>query len=152
MKDLLDFAVESNMIEGIDGVTKEEGLALQRFVNLPSFTIDDVIAYVSDVQPNAKLRDNIGVPDVRVGDYYPPKSSPEIRLRLNDIIDDVQSLKVSPFTLHCRYESLHPFTDGNGRSGRAIWMWHMNRIYGERFMVRSFLHWFYYQTLAGTSR
>ena len=38
--------------------------------------------------------------------------------------------------------SNHPFTDGNGRSGRALWLWQMNN-----HAPFGFLHTFYYQTL-----
>ncbi len=147
MKDLIDDAVEANMIECIDGVAKEEALALADFVKKQSFEIKDLCEYVAIVQPDAILRNSPNAPGVRVGNHVAPPSGPEIWTRLEDIIDDVQKLTVDPWTAHCRYETLHPFTDGNGRSGRAVWLWHMHRIYGDRFMVRSFLHWFYYQSL-----
>lgn len=52
---------------------------------------------------------------------------------------------MSPFTTHLRYESIHPFSDGNGRSGRALWLWQMK---GRAPL--GFLHQFYYQTLAAS--
>lgn len=42
------------------------------------------------------------------------------------------------------YETLHPFTDGNGRSGRALWLWAMGGIHRAPL---GFLHHFYYQAL-----
>lgn len=41
---------------------------------------------------------------------------------------------------------LHPFMDGNGRTGRAVWAWAMQRDGQDPFAL-SFLHRFYYQTL-----
>jgi Fic family protein len=52
----------------------------------------------------------------------------------------------SPYQQHHQYESLHPFTDGNGRSGRTIWAWHMMRVGRDPFAL-PFLHRFYYQAL-----
>ena len=46
----------------------------------------------------------------------------------------------------CAYEMLHPFMDGNGRSGRALWAWMMLRLGQDPFALL-FLHRFYYQTL-----
>ncbi len=45
-----------------------------------------------------------------------------------------------------RYELLHPFSVGNGRSGRTLWAWCMLRRGDDPFTL-PFLHRFYYQTL-----
>jgi hypothetical protein len=47
---------------------------------------------------------------------------------LNDLMQDwVQSLHlISPKTAHIRFEKIHPFIDGNGRTGRML-MWWMQR-------------------------
>lgn len=51
----------------------------------------------------------------------------------------------TPYDVHQQYETLHPFTDGNGRSGRALWLWQMIRD-GQRAQL-GFLHTWYYQSL-----
>lgn len=61
------------------------------------------------------------------------------------LLDLVNRDPRDPYKIHLLYEDLHPFTDGNGRSGRAIWLWQMERQGGTRL---SFLHWWYYATLA----
>ena len=48
------------------------------------------------------------------------------------------------WALHKHFESLHPFLDGNGRTGRALWLWMMG---GIAQVPLGFLHTFYYQTL-----
>jgi hypothetical protein len=139
IKEVTEFVIESNLIEGIYGVpTQEEILCFIRFKALEKITVDELITFVSIVQPGASLREKIGM-NVRVGSYYPPKGGPEMRGKLQDILD--ASAFVNAFNLHIMYEQLHPFTDGNGRSGRALWAWKNKSIRG------GFLKNWYFQTL-----
>jgi hypothetical protein len=141
-RDLLyDFVAESNKIEGIRYTTEEEVDVHNGMLHLDKITIWDLQDFVKVVQPNAKLRDSTNVAGVRVGNHVAPPSGPEIRIQLEAI------LKVSdPWEQHCLYEDLHPFTDGNGRSGRMLWLWRHRNNYA--MLERGFLHNFYYQTLA----
>lgn len=134
---LIDFVTESNKIEGIvRNPTNQEIDELERFLAIKDMEIDELIKFVSVYEPNARMRDTYGL-NVRVGSYYPPFGGPEIRAELDDIL----KREYDAYELHCAYESLHPFTDCNGRSGRALWAWK------HRKLELGFLHSFYYQTL-----
>jgi len=138
----IDFIRESNRIEGIRrDPTKDEIYEYERFMALQFPTVKDMIAFVKVYQPGARLRNRSGL-DVRVGSYYPPKGSPEILPRLESIMQNAVSGKRNAFRAHQDYESLHPFTDGNGRSGRMLWMWMMKEA------PLGFLHTWYYQSLS----
>ena len=136
------FVAESNRIEGITRPpTQAELQAHEWFVALPVITVQDLQEFVSVYQPGAVLRDRVGL-DVRVGNHIPPRGRPEIREHLESIL----RTGGDPWEQHCAYETLHPFTDGNGRSGRALWAWRMQRY------PLGFLHHFYYQTLQHVGR
>jgi len=69
---------------------------------------------------------------VRVGNYFPPK--PEVVKKLaGDLLDwwNEQSSKwppvISSAIIHYRFEAIHPFGDGNGRTGRALALWELYR-------------------------
>jgi Fic/DOC family len=131
------FVIESNSIERIfRDPTKEEIDELIRFMALKRITIEEIEQFVSVYQPEAKLRDKPGM-NVRIGSYYPPRGGPLIRGYLQNILDK----GLDPYSLHVRYELIHPFMDCNGRSGRALWAWAMEDITG------GFLLNFYYQSL-----
>lgn len=138
------FVAESNRIEGITRPpTRLETEELARFVRLESVAIEDLVRFVSVHQPGARLRDRAGL-DVRVGLYYPPPGGPVVRDELARLLGWANRRELSAWELHIRYETLHPFTDGNGRSGRALWAWQ----YGpEQAFSLGFLHRFYYETL-----
>ena len=137
---------ESNRIEGIyRNPTKAEMDEFRRFINLEEVTLSDLLQFVSVYQPDARLRIRPGW-DVYVGSYVPPAGGEHIGQTLKDILSRMNSERdeKSAFLLHQEYESLHPFMDCNGRSGRMLWYWMMGKRKG---MGLGFLHMWYYQSL-----
>ncbi|MBI2042815.1 Fic family protein [Candidatus Pacearchaeota archaeon] len=67
---------------------------------------------------------------VRVGQYLAPDWQ-EVKPRMNRLIEFINKSKLNPVELaaraHYRFESIHPFGDGNGRIGRLLInhiLWH----------------------------
>lgn len=146
------FVRESNKIEGIRrDPTEDEILAHARFFALPEVNPVDLVALVNVLQPGARLR--LSGECVRVGRHVPPPGGPAIGQKLDTLLYGIKKQAYDPWRAHCEYETLHPFTDGNGRSGRALWAWQMlNQAKSERWMDLGFLHLFYYQTLDNVGR
>jgi hypothetical protein len=146
--ELAAFVKESNRIEGILREPSQAELdATAMFLALPKITVDDVQKLVSVYQPGAKLRSKPGM-NVRVGNHITPQGGPLIASALTLLLESAET--DDPHRVHLAYEKLHPFIDGNGRSGRAIWAWQMIRQQ-QSALALGFLHRFYYQTLAAAS-
>ena len=145
--DLRNFIRESNRIEGIRRApTKREIEAHETLLSLPKVTVDDLCRFVLTVA-GKPLRTEAGM-NVIVGNHRPPPGGPSIEADLCGILWGTEN-GATPFRTHCRYETLHPFMDGNGRSGRALWLWQMLREGRDPYVLRrGFLHTFYYQTLS----
>jgi hypothetical protein len=140
------FVSESNLIEGITREpTQEEIAAHISLLAMPMVKIEMLQQFVSVVQPNAVIRDHPSL-NVRVGKHVAPRGGVEVVQALDGLLAHAGHRE--PWATHKRYEWLHPFTDGNGRSGRALWLWQMKH-YGhlDRALALGFLHAFYYQTL-----
>lgn len=100
--------------------------------------IEHLERLVSVYAPGHCLRDKDGL-DVRVGNYVAPRGGPEIRTRLLELLyRATRERSITAWQAHVEYEMLHPFTDGNGRSGRALWLWMMDEA------PLGFLHHFYH--------
>ena len=69
---------------------------------------------------------------VRVGRYKPPPPG-EVSGLMFELLEwwNKESVKLSPVLssaiLHYRFEAIHPFADGNGRTGRALALWELYR-------------------------
>ena len=138
---LVDFVRESNMIEGIyREPTKEEIQAHEQLFS-QQITVESLREFVRTIAPGCDLRDGPGM-DVVIGNHRPPYGGPLIPCLLSDLISDLYGL--SAYEAHHRYERLHPFMDGNGRSGRALWLMLMG---GIAKVPLGFLHTWYYQSL-----
>lgn len=139
------FMVESNRIEGIHRAPTEQEIdATLEFVAAEVVTIEHLKALVAVYQPNAELRDRIHL-NVRVGSHIAPRGGGGIVTALVQILMEA-AVYNDAYATHHEYETLHPFTDGNGRSGRALWLWQVLRA-GNDFPNIGFLHLWYYQSL-----
>lgn len=142
---LTNFLRESLKIEGIHrDPTPKEIEATEGFLAAESMTVVRVKALVAVYAPHARLRDKAGL-NVRVGNHVPLPGGAEIKERLQHFLDGVNENLWTPFEAHRVFETLHPFTDGNGCSGRAIWLWQMRRVSSRD--ADWFLREWYYQSL-----
>lgn len=144
----IDFIVESNRIEGITRYPSDEEIAeYDRFMALDKVTVHDLEVFVRVyTKRTGPLRSLPGM-DVQVGNHVPPNGGPYIEAILHDLLLDI-AVGLDAWETHVRFETLHPFMDGNGRAGRMLWAWQM----GHAGLGLGFLHKFYYQTLDHTGR
>lgn len=139
------FVRESNLIEGIDREpTRDEIAAHERLLRQFHVSATELGDFQSVVAPGKPLRAEPGM-NVRVGHYVAPQGGPNIVKRLQKICRDASS-GAPIWKTHVQFELLHPYLDGNGRTGRALWMWMMHST-GRNPFALPFLHRFYYQTL-----
>lgn len=147
---LHDFIAESNRIERITRPpTDDEVRAHERLLRLREVAVADLEDFVGACA-SAPLRDRPGM-NVRVGAHLPPSGGPHIATQLQALLRRMHTLDLTPYAAHHVYESLHPFMDGNGRSGRALWAWHM-RYEGRDPFALPFLRLWYYESLTAARR
>jgi len=151
-----ELVAESNRIEGIHREpTHREIVVFEAILDLDEITVTALENFVNVCQPGAKLRDKSGM-NVKVGNHFSPQGCPEIRKKLEELIGRCNffwrnrlDASNAAYQAHIEYEKLHPFMDGNGRSGRMLWYWMMRKQ--DIAHELGFLHTFYYQAL-GHSR
>ena len=151
---LRPFAQESNALENVPVTTAQEVMAHLRFTDYArKITIEDLVQFVSIVQPNARLRRTKDVPGVMIGKHVAPPSGKATMTPLNVLLRRLNSdpWTCDPFEVHAEWMNIHPFTDGNGRCGRALWLWHMASLspaHLNHALKSSFLKTTYHQSFA----
>lgn len=120
-REVLNYFAGLRFIEkhaGVSPITHEHILKLHKFIS----------AQVMDQGTAGRYR----MIQVRVGGYLPPPSE-EVSGLMFDLLDwwNRDSVTLSPVLssaiLHYRFEAIHPFADGNGRTGRALSLWDLYR-------------------------
>lgn len=149
---LYEFAKESNEIEGIKHPDEHHRHknALAWFIQQKSMSRKVLKIFCDKIQQGIRLRteqkDAVFI-GTKSGEliYTPPPGNLVPKL-LSALIKKINTEKIHPYLAHYEYEKIHPFTDGNGRSGRALWLWHMHKLTGYDGSLK-FLHKYYYQSL-----
>lgn len=150
VKLVTDFIKESNAIEDIH--QEPNTYQIDKFIEFyyqPKMTRSILIEYVLNGMygyvirkheySDYGFRDDWGM-NVEIQGYRPPAGNPDMGKALDELLEK----DLDAYHLHVEYEKLHPFMDGNGRSGRALWAWK------HRDLSLGFLRAFYYQTLANS--
>lgn len=107
----------------------EKNAAKRRIQHEHVFTLHRILAGDVMDQGEAGRYRNIYV---RVGNYIPPPPD-DVSGFMRGLLEwwNKDAAKVSPVIssaiLHHRFESIHPFADGNGRTGRALALWELYR-------------------------
>src|SRR5437588_819360 len=83
-------------------------------------------------QPYLAFAGGGGRGTVRVGRYVPPAPG-DVSGLMFELLEwwSEKATELSPVLssaiLHYRFEAMHPFADGNGRTGRALGLWELCR-------------------------
>ena len=148
------FVTESNAIEGIEHTTrkafKHDIKAHLNLLAIDECEVLQVNRFVKAVA-GADIRDKNGM-NVVVGNHHPPPGGWQIHTFLRRLLAAepgvegwAEDREEFAYLRHCEFETLHPYMDGNGRAGRALWLRDMG---GPHALLQyGFLQLFYYQSL-----
>lgn len=140
---------ESNLIEGVDDPDADRQclLAWQWFVEQP-FSLETILSLHKRVMAGRLPITYLGVwrpVDVTVGGRLCPPWEDVPRL-MKDWEERFRMAngEYQPIIAHVAFENIHPFVDGNGRTGRMIMNWQRTLSYRRPLTILYKDRWEYY--------
>lgn len=138
-----DHIRESNLIEGINDQNEDKlslyawhWLEKQNKISLP--TMLELHRLITCNQLPAEDAGHFRTVPVTAGGYYPPNGillTGGMYAWGMDLLEHWETL--DPKEMHIRFEKIHPFIDGNGRTGRMLMWWHEKKLGREPTLIRS---------------
>lgn len=132
MVDMREYIRESNLIEGIDSEQADKDCLLawermQSYDTMTHYSLMLMHRMITHSQPDLSPSEkgNYRRIQVYVGKHVPPAAHMVPSLMM-DYLSTFEAM--DPIEAHVRFETIHPFVDGNGRTGRMLLWWHQLKV------------------------
>lgn len=131
----------SNLIEGIDDSLQDARSLdaweyIQKMKRLSMTSVLELHKGITIDQLLPKECGKLRKVNVSVGGRTCPEPFLAQEILYNWILDMRYWQNLGPKEMHVRFEKIHPFVDGNGRTGRMLMWWHEQKLGREPTLIK----------------
>lgn len=153
MTDMREYLRENNLIEGIDDYEQDKQamvawrwLAEQRSMNTTVIKRVHKLLTYKQRDLGAEYKGVFRPIQVYIGNHVPPPPI-QVQKEMTRWVHEFMGLE--PKESHIRFETIHPFVDGNGRTGRMLMWWHERKLGREPTLLKADERHEYYKWFKG---
>lgn len=115
------FTMDSYELEGEIALIKDvnclQAILSANYINI--HMLEEIVGAMTNGK--GRMRDRRAM-NVRVGSHNPPKGGEGVLIMTLQLLEELADGVDDPWAWKERFLWLHPFTDGNGRIARALWL------------------------------